>query len=114
MTENGKSNSEGLRIWLFIDTILSMIFILLSYYLWLTDFGGDAGIMILPVVFVIFCVHLALCTALIIHSWVLRKEGKFTKSIIWSIIAFGIALFPLTFALIYVLGILSSLFREHP
>jgi len=98
MTEIEKPQSDGLRKWLIIDTILSVIFML---YLSSAILDHVMNTMfIATMIFIYWAFLLILWVGLFITTWVLKTKEKNTGSIIWSIITFVISV------LYLVLGIL--------
>ena len=89
MAEKEKPQNDGLRKWLIIDTILSVIFMLYLSSVILEYILGT--FFIAPLILIYWFFIIILCAGLLITSWVLNKREKNTGSIIWSIIAFVIS-----------------------
>ena len=89
MTENGNSNIDGLKRWLIIDTILSPTIILGSFIFFLVI--SEIPAYLVAAFFIFLLINLGLWLGPILASWAFYKKGMRNKSIIWSIIAFGLS-----------------------
>jgi hypothetical protein len=89
MTEKQKPHNDGLRKWLIIDTILSVIFMLYLSSVVLEFVVGT--VFVAPLIFVYWFFIIIFCTGLLITSWVLKKREKNTGSTICSIITIVIS-----------------------
>ena len=98
MTENGKPETDGLKIWLIIDTISSVIFML--YYSFVMEELSVGIVQVAPIILVYWLILLFLSTGLLFISWVLKKKGRNTGSLVCSIFPFIISLLCLIFVIL--------------